>query len=132
MNQISPIRLHLLAAMQSLDALASQLNAADLVTEPHLWITPGRRGGRVCIGGTNVTAEVVAERVWAEGDVECAMDEWGLSRDVVLMACWWWALHEDIEPFADVDTRCHYGEWCAWAHAYARNPGEAPDPPEVA
>lgn len=112
-----------------------------MTTEPHLWITPSRWSGDPCIGGLNVRAETVAERVWAEG-VATVMAEWDLSREVVLMACWWWTLYADLPAYADVDARCRYGEWCAWAHGYlaamygmASAPwpkDEIPDPPEVA
>ena len=92
----------------------------------------------------------VAERVWGDG-VAAAMTEWGLSRDVVLMACWWWTTNGDIawgySPDRVDGGRKGYGRgsreagWQAWADGYlaaqygnASAPGpkdEIPDPPEV-
>lgn len=130
-------RSHMHSALMALDALGQQMAIADLATELHLWITPSRRSGDVCIGGTDIRAVVVAERVWAEG-VETAMADWDLSRHVVLMACWWWALHNPPPRWATKGDR--FGEWIEWADGYsvAHHHGnttapwpkdEIPDPP---
>lgn len=58
---------------------------------PILTIDPRRQFGRVCIGGTRVPADVVAQCVAAGDSVDATADNYGVTRDQVLLACWWYA-----------------------------------------
>lgn len=61
----------------------------------------------------DAAADVIAPRVAAHGHA------------------WWWVGYRGhISPTRGGVTR--WGRWRTWADAYALDPGEAPDPPEVA
>lgn len=59
--------------------------------EPVLSIDPRRQFGKVCIIGTRVPADSVAGCVAAGDSVDEVAEDYGVSRDQVLTACWWWA-----------------------------------------
>lgn len=61
------------------------------MSDPVLTIDPKRQFGRVCIEGTRVPAEVVAQCVAAGDSVDETADDYGITRDQVLLACWWYA-----------------------------------------
>lgn len=79
---------------------------------PPLTIDPRRQFGRVCLNGSRTPAECIAEGVWAGEDVDQTADDYGTTREEVLLACWWWVLESG-----------HFGEcrgkrkrqWRMWA-----------------
>lgn len=58
---------------------------------PHVRVEPGYRFGQPHIRG--ISAENIAGMVVAGESVETVMDEYGLSRAEVLIACWFMGEH---------------------------------------
>ena len=57
--------------------------------EAALWIDPARRSGFVCLTGSRIDTEMVAEYVW-NGNYERLRKDWGyLTPRQILVACWW-------------------------------------------
>lgn len=59
---------------------------------PVIHIDPGIRGGRPAIAG--VSCEAYAERVHAGESLDEVADDYGVTREQVLLACWWIATME--------------------------------------
>lgn len=79
--------------------------------------------GRPLIGP--VPTESVADAVWLGDSAETVADDYSLSRDQVLVACWYEATH------GDSDRQPRWGAW-ATEHADAFHYGHfdaIPDPP---
>lgn len=109
------------------------------VTEPVLTIDPRRQFGRVCIEGTRVPAESVAACVAGGDSVDETADNYNVTRDQVLLACWWYAWNvEGRGKFAKAIRAAWNGEdyETSWTTRAIRvlgghEPGPLEDPPEV-
>lgn len=77
--------------------------------DPHVWVAPGRLGGKPCIGGHRLSVEQITRLVWPDG-VDAAQSFFPyLTRPQVLVACWYQAIHGKY-PWTV--------RWSAWAHTY--------------
>lgn len=69
-------------------------------------IHPGILSGTPCLEGTRIPVYLVAEMVWADG-VASAQETWDLTREQVLVACWfagsYGTLHLWAEPEKEDD-----------------------------
>lgn len=107
---------------------------------PHLTIDPAVQFGRPCIPETRVTAEAVAGCVAAGDSVDDVAHDYGVSRESVILACWWYANEPKGRGKWDRAVLAAWGadhvEW-SWADRTIRSlgnhPGAGPltDPPEV-
>lgn len=89
---------------------------------PYVSIDPTIQYGRPCIGGTRITTENIAGRVWGGDSVDDVALDFGMTREQVLVACW----YEDYLMWGS--------DWFDWAEAALplMNAGrwdEVPDPP---
>ena len=113
-----------------------------IVRETEVWIHPSRYSGKPCVGGRRVPVESVAVTVWLDGGVPSACADWGLTREAVLVACWYAGLYGIIDPYAGVTgkkgaTRIDLTwikRWRPWADQWgsamwAGDWGRVPDPP---
>jgi uncharacterized protein (DUF433 family) len=67
------------------------LGDIDLTSSAALWIDPARRSGEVCVYGTRITVDMVADFVWSGCGPELIEDGYGVDRRQALCACWWYA-----------------------------------------
>lgn len=121
-NSSLPQRLRALADDVEM-ALQKETATVDSDYTAALWIDPARKSGRVCIYGTRIEAEMVAEYVWQGlmGELE---DGYGVNDRQALCACWWYV---DRYP-----TRKISKAWAEWADSAFRIlwTGKAlPEPP---
>lgn len=58
--------------------------------QDYVWISPGRKGGQPCIGGTRLPAEQFAQIWWSSGyTLEEMLAAWPtLTREGLIVACW--------------------------------------------
>lgn len=73
---------------------------------PAVTVQPGVNFGHPMVGGCPV--ETVAGRVWAGDSVNDTAEDFGLSREQVLLACWYYARWYAV-AYSD--------RWTAWAGA---------------
>ena len=110
------------------------------VDAPVLTIDPSRQFGRVCIEGSRIPAEVIAENVAAGDSVDEVAEGYAITRDQVLLACWWQVEVERMRRSRSKSAKALLAAWGPWADnvenfkALARwrdAEGECPDPPEI-
>lgn len=103
----------------------------------YLECVPGVKRGRALLAGTRIEPvgdtngldfePGIAQVAWAKG-LPAAMERYSESRERVLWACWWAAIHGD-----DLQLRLHYGGWAqaVASRVSAHKWGEIPDPPQA-
>jgi len=109
-----------------------------------IWIHPGRYSGVPCIGGTRIPLDSVVGLAWVYG-VETAMSDYDLTREGVLVACWYAGIYGDVDPYigrspgtARVRRDGRWiKRWRAWADQWqgamwSGKWDEVPDPPSMA
>jgi uncharacterized protein (DUF433 family) len=98
---------------------------------------PGMRSGEPTIGGTRLALWFILPVVWSDG-VQSAMGLWQLTREQVLVACWFAGTY-GVEGFDSkrrrVTGRFWQKRWGGWAleHHGAMWAGKfdkVPDPPD--
>lgn len=122
---------------QAETAIRSVLNAYS--PGPILTIDPKRQFGRVCIEGTRVPAEVVGEAVAGGDSVDDVARDYDVTREQVLLACWWYAVYVEGHGKFTKAVRAAWlgGDYeASWATRALRvlgghDPGPLEDPPEV-
>jgi uncharacterized protein (DUF433 family) len=90
---------------------------------PGVVADPTRCDGAPTLVGTRIQTHDIADTVWWRG-VPTATTEWDLTRDDVILACWYQAHHG-------------YRRWAQWANTnktgfWARPFDQVPDPPNHA
>lgn len=104
-----------------------------------LTITPGVASGSPCIGSTGTAAWAVTGCIWAGDSVDSIAEDYGVSREDVLVACWFVATYGVDSAWWTGTTfrrtgavwRKRWGQWAAensvnfWRHQY----DAIPDPP---
>lgn len=110
------IGLNLPDATTAINAVAPLIVAAtrrqvaeEQERHPHVWVAPGRLGGKPCIGGHRLSVEQIARYVWPDGVAAAQVPFPYLTRPQILTACWYQATYGG----APWDVR-----WGAWAHAH--------------
>lgn len=73
-------------------------------------IDPQMRSGRPCVNGTRIQAEVIAGYVAAGDDVTWIAEAYNLTREAVLVACWYQAMYERGK------WRKHWQQWARDQH----------------
>lgn len=104
-------------------------------SRPVITIDPAIKAGQPTINGTRVPPGVVAGSVFAGDSVEAVADDYGLTADEVLLACWWYV--GDCEGSRNKHDRAvvkAWGEWeeQAFRHLGGHVEGPCPHPPKVA
>lgn len=99
--------------------LDAEAAAAD---EPVLTVDLRRQFGAVCIGWSRVPADAVAGCVYAGDTVDVVAEDCGVTREQVLVACWWFSMHGGGR------------RWVGWRNDAAKvlggwKEGPCPDPP---
>ena len=99
---------------------------------PHLVIDPKVQFGRVCVPGTRIPAESLAEFVMAGDSVEHAAWAYDVTREDVLVSCWWELEQINLKApsyrtKAERRTMDAWEDW--WADVYRLPWSEIPDPP---
>jgi len=116
-------------------------------SRPQVAFDPAVLSGEPCILGRRIPVRMVAEMVWNE-NVDEAMDMWGLSREEVLVACWFVGATGIMTIHAESGEQEGTGNayklnlsseewrerWNAWANRYAASLwlsdyDAVPDPP---
>lgn len=108
------------------------------MTRPHLIIDPGIQFGRPCVPGTRVPAAALAGLVAAGENVDQTADDYDVTRQDVLLACWWAA---DVALLLPKSRRDQFRQrlvdaWRDWHHQASGvfggwEPGPLTDPPKV-
>lgn len=93
---------------------------------PPLTVHPSVQFGRLCIAGTRLPVDAVGWSVWAEngsdrsghhGGVTGCADDYEITRNDALMACWWFVSSGTINEVRG--ERKRKARWVAWAeHAH--------------
>lgn len=83
------------------DTPFSQRCLGNTGSTPHVAIDPTIQYGQPCIGGTRITTETLAGRVWAGDTVDDTAFDFGLSREAVLVACWWESRYAPYDGWFD-------------------------------
>ena len=107
-----------------------------LTDRPHVWVDPGRQFGGPCVAGTRVTVETVAVDVWS-GGVSRSMEAVDLTREQVLVACWFHACWRPRGVKEGAALRASAVAWAGWVAEHERAIWESawdqiPDPPSKA
>jgi uncharacterized protein (DUF433 family) len=114
------------------------MSASDKPTRPTLSIDPGLQFGAVCVTGTRVPADSLSGSVFAGDGVDETASDYGVSRQDVLLACWWLV---DQALMVAPSKRKTYEQnvvdrWGKWSQTVIRglagHPGSEPpsDPPD--
>ena len=103
------------------------------MTRPFLTIDPGMQFGRVCLNHTRTPADVVAECVFAGDPVDYIADAYGLTREDVLLACWWVTFDATVRPksrrtASEQRLVERWGPWCELVHASLGGWSDQPTP----
>lgn len=109
------------------------------MSDAYLTIRPGVAFGAPCVGRTGTAAWAIVGPIWAGDAVNDVAKDYDLTRNEVLVACWfvatygvesaWWNGERRHRP-GDVWTR-RWGTWASkhaatfWRHEF----DEVPDPP---
>lgn len=101
---------------------------------PVLTIDPRRQFGDVCIYGSRIPASAVAGCVAAGDSIESVMDGYGIGRDDLLLACWWYRW--DCAVIRRKWERAVSDAWSDWAEDAllilgGHRCGPLHDPPDV-
>lgn len=72
----------------------------------YVWISPCRKGGQPCVGGTRLPVDIVAGYVWAGYPVEHVAGQYTITPAQTLVACWYMATY---------GPRSWRKRWGAWA-----------------
>lgn len=95
---------------------------------------PGFQFGRPCVGFSRVTADTIGGMVAAGDSIESICDDYPLTREDVLIACWWYA--NDCATYRRKWESKVAAAWGAWAFEASmvlggHKPGPLADPPPV-
>lgn len=113
-----------------------------MTDRPVLTIDPGMQFGAVCMAGTRVPADSVAGSVAAGDSVDAVAEDYGVTREEVLVACWWHVTDGEAARSRAkwaLSVRRAWGDGRlagSWAHNAAmilggHRPGPLADPPDV-
>lgn len=93
---------------------------------PHVSVDPQMRSGRPCVNGTRIPAEALAGYVAAGDDVGFVAEQYNLTREAVLVACWYQA------TYGKGRWRKRWGEWAEDSHSAMWHGlwADVDDPPE--
>lgn len=108
-------------------------------TDACLTIRPGVASGAPCIGRTGTAAWAIAGCLWAGDSVDDIADEYGVTREEILVACWFLATYGVEAAWWNRDERRRAGagwtkRWGPWASEHVaafwhHNFDAIPDPP---
>lgn len=91
----------------------------------YVWVSPGRKGGEPCVGGSRIPVETIAKYMHSLGLGETLTAYPHITRHAALTACWFAAVHGPKR------WRKRWGEWVG-EHAdemWAGDWDSVPDPP---
>lgn len=144
-----------LAAQLELEEISYLLgdgDEADPEERASIAVDPAVLSGTPCLSGTRIPVYLIVDVAWNEG-IAPAMEMWNLTREQVLVACWFAGAYGTVElqehPNDDTDSheewaRVYRAEpvdtvwlerWREWAHTYSgdlwhMDYDNVPDPPE--
>lgn len=109
-----------------------------LPDRPVLTIDPALQFGRVCVENTRIPAESIAECVAAGDSVDEVAADYAITREHVLLACWWEVQVERARRSQSKRSRKLLEAWGEWADEHVipclggwDGHGPCEDPPPV-
>lgn len=99
-----------------------------------VWIHPARYSGKPCVGGRRTPVESLVVEAWLTS-VDSAAEAFDVSRQTVLVACWYAGLYGTVDPFRRARAdRTWIRRWRGWADQWggamwAGRWDKIPDPP---
>lgn len=101
--------------------------------KPAITCDPRVQFGRACVAGTRITAETIAEMVWAGDTVDGLADSYEIGRDAVLWCCAWYVQEGFLRPRRG-PRRVRWHQWSEHALLVlgGHRPGPLCDPDDFA
>jgi uncharacterized protein (DUF433 family) len=95
------------------------------ITAEFVSIHPGYQFGRPVIHGTRIPTSSLAEHVLAGDSVQAVAEDYGISEEAVLLACWY--------EWHQGDRRTRRAKWAesAWWWLAGHKGAQPPAPPPV-
>lgn len=95
----------------ALDALRRAVDPDRPAPRPFVAFDPAMQGGRATIGGTGLTVELMAERIFSGWSETGILSDWDyLTRADLITACWF------VGTYGSRTWRRRWGAWAAEAH----------------